>query len=111
MEGMLHSNGACNSLHDTHVLAAKSNDLVQPVIDDYSFCLWLQWQDACQVTAARYVPVLLLLSGALFCAALPGTALPLLPPGIAAVTMVVAVVLLAPVPNEVSSHWRCSQSA
>lgn len=107
---MPQSNGAHDTLHHVHVLVAKSNDLVQPVPDNHSFVLWLQWQDACQVTAARYVPILLLLSGALFCTALPGTALPLLPPGIAAVTMVVAAVLLAPVPIEVTSHQRCSQS-
>jgi len=60
----------------------------------------------CQVTAARFVPALLLLAGALSCVALPGAALPLVSPGAAAVVMVACVALIAPVPIEVTSHLR-----
>ncbi|KAA6429169.1 MAG: hypothetical protein FRX49_00565, partial [Trebouxia sp. A1-2] len=61
-----------------------------------------QWQDVCQVTAARYVPALMLLAGALACVALPGAALPLVSPGAAAVIMVASVALISPIPIEVS---------
>ncbi|KAL0050422.1 hypothetical protein WJX82_010955 [Trebouxia sp. C0006] len=63
-----------------------------------------QWQDVCQVTAARYVPALLLLAGALSCVALPGAALPLVSPGAAAVVMAACVALISPVPIEVSQY-------
>ena len=52
----------------------------------------MQWQDACQVAAARYVPALLLLAGA---------ALPQVPAGAIAAIITAAVCLLSPVPAEV----------
>ena len=59
--------------------------------------MWdVQWQDVCQVAAARYVPALLLLAGGLF-----ATALPSIPAGAAVVIMIAAVCLLSPVPAEV----------
>ncbi|DBA94706.1 TPA: hypothetical protein ACH3X1_002264 [Trebouxia sp. C0004] len=63
-----------------------------------------QWQDVCQVTAARYVPPLMLLAGALSCVALPGAALPLVSPSTAAVAMVTSVALISPAPLEVSQY-------
>ena len=66
----------------------------------------VQWQDACQVAAARCVPALLLLAGGLLGAAL----LPWVPAGSVAVVMVAAACLLSPVPAEVGSlqcsHWK-----
>lgn len=56
----------------------------------------MQWQDACQVAAARYVPPLLLLAGALL-----GAALPNMPAGAIAVVTIAATCLLSPVPTEV----------
>ena len=56
----------------------------------------VQWQDACQVAAARYVPPLLLLAGGLL-----GAALPAVPAGAIAVIVIAAACLLLPVPAEV----------
>ena len=58
------------------------------------------------MTAARYVPALLLLIGVLSCVALPGAALPLVSPGTAAVAMVACVALISPVPIKVRSHLK-----
>ena len=56
----------------------------------------MQWQDACQVAAARYVPPLLLLAGGLL-----GAALTKVPAGAIAVIVIVTACLLSPVPAEV----------
>ena len=59
----------------------------------------MQWQDACHVAAARYVPALLLLAGGLLGAAL----LPWVPAGAVAVVLVAAACQLSPVPSEVGA--------
>ena len=72
--------------------------------------LLLQWEEACQVAAARFVPSLVILAAALFGAALPGTGLPLLPPGIVAAVLVAVVTPITPVPHEVSSCLMVPES-
>lgn len=56
----------------------------------------MQWQDACQVAAARYVPPLLLLA-----CGLTGAALPNVPSGAVAAVVIAAACLLSPIPAEV----------
>ena len=72
--------------------------------------LLLQWEEVCQVAAARFVPSLVILAAALFGAALPGAALPLVPPGIVAAVLVAVVTPITPVPHEVSSCLMVPES-